>query len=60
MGATFVVPSACFVVCVLSVSVVGHLGCVPAVFMSERVVDVSMNNVVSSEDVVIILWCAMH
>ena len=46
--------------CVLSVSVVGHLGCVPAVFMSERVVDVFMNNVVSSEDVVIILWCAMH
>ena len=52
--------SSCFVVCVLSVSVICHFGCVPAVFMSECIVDVFVNNAVSSEDVVIILWCAMH
>ena len=47
----------CFVVypACLSSSVIGNLGCVPAVSMSKHVVDVFVYNVVSSEDVVIIL-----
>ena len=51
-----------FVQRVLSLFVIGNLGCVPAVFMSKHVVDVFVDNVVGSEDVVIliILGCAMH